>query len=168
MQTLQGPLDDSWTVHLPGEGAVVLIHHVPSTFHQELLLGTFHPASLAPGHMHGSGQGPDVVQAWQHLCSGGGGNGAWVSLPSVWPFWGSLGCLSQAVPAHSEFCSRLCVYLLCQCVFICCACVCVCIYLARVCASLFSLLLRLLERGGTSVFNQGPGNCLVATLAMAM
>ena len=114
-------------------------------------------------------RGLDVVQAWQHL----GGVGAGVSLPSrvavpaggcgLWADW------SQAVPAHPELGSRLCVYLVCQCVFICRACVCVCIYLAasvrRLCFPFCSVSANV---GETSVFNQGPGNRLVATFVMVI
>lgn len=114
-------------------------------------------------------RGLEVGQAWQHLHGGGGG----VSLPSRVAVPGG-GCglradWSRAVPAHPEFGSRLCVYLVCQCVFICRACVCVCIYLAasvrRLCFPFCSISANV---GETSVFNQGPGNHIVATFVMAI
>lgn len=80
----------------------------------------------------------------------------------------SLGCLRQAAGAHLNFCSRLCVYMVWQCVFICRACVCVCIYLARACRLCFPFCSVSANVGKTSVFNQGPGNCLVATVATAL
>lgn len=133
------------------------------------LLGACIGARLAPGHKHCTGQGPGSGPGLAASVWGWGG----VSLPSraavpgggcgLWDDW------SQAVPARPEFGSRLCVYLVCQCVFICRACVCVCIYLAasvrRLCFPFCSVSANV---GETSVFNQGPGNRLVATFVMAI
>lgn len=79
----------------------------------------------------------------------------------------SLDCLNKTVGAHPDFRSRLCVYVVRQCVFLCYACVCVCIYLARVCCLCFPFCFVSENVGETSVFNQGPGNCLVVVTTVA-
>lgn len=83
----------------------------------------------------------------------------------VWSFLGVSGLSERDCRSpRPKFCSRLCVHGVCQCVFICHACVCVCIYLARVCCLCFPFCSVSENVGETSVFNQGPGNCLVVAM----
>ena len=98
-------------------------------------------------------RGLDVVQAWQHLC-GGGGSGFFTfpcgrSCGRVWAV-GRLepGCASPPrarQPAVCIFGVPVCVYLPCMCLRL---------YLSggECATSLFSLLLRLRERGGDFCF----------------
>ena len=83
--------------------------------------GAFIPELVTLGLVHCCGQGLDVWHC--SICAKGGvGVGVWLFL----------GCrLNRTAGAHPDFCSRLCVHLVCQCVFICHACVCVCIYLCE-------------------------------------